>query len=202
MIAGMLSCSSMTQRGFCFTFEKVPRGIVVIRIVFAGEANQLVQRQSRSVGMRWSPGKRMLRRETATQRVGEATPQTAHRAAPLVFGNELSIRVEAAIAYAVENGLCCSNRQSDVHLWHRSLKSRKFFGRISANGVGVADVQVGLTAVATGSRLFHASSARCNTRELRSRTCDRPLLRLTPDSRVRFEQRKTELIFKIANLTT
>jgi len=96
----------------------------------------MVRQQPRSAEWARRRAKRMLRRDRHANALAKQLlkPHIVQRTS--LWGTELSIRVEAGHRVRRREWFCCSNRASDVHLWHRSLKSRKVFGRISANGVG------------------------------------------------------------------
>src|SRR5690349_23172284 len=74
-----------------------------------------------------------------------------------LWGTSYQSELKLAIAHAVENGFVTPIVQSDVHLWHRLLKSsqgfRQNFGEWRRR---VADVQIDLACSGNRSRLFHA----------------------------------------------
>src|SRR5712671_2824337 len=105
---------------FLFHLRKGDREyIVVIRIVFAGEANQgfgsnLAQRNGAA------SGKRMLRSDRHADALAEQLlkPHIVKRTS--LWGTSYQSELKPAIAYAVEYGFVAPIVQSDVHLWHRS----------------------------------------------------------------------------------
>src|SRR5882757_9994441 len=108
---------------FLFHLRKSDREyIVVIRIVFAGEANQwfggdLAQRNGAA------SGKRMPRRNRHANALAKQLlkPHIVQRTS--LWGTSYQSELKPAIAYAFENGFVAPIVQSDVHLWHHSLKS-------------------------------------------------------------------------------
>src|SRR6266536_3251569 len=121
IMAEKLSCSS-TTRGFCFTFEKDDREIIiVIRIIFAGEANQWF---GRNFGNRNGAAlsKRMLRGDDHANADAKQLliSQVVQRAS--LRGRNDQPELKPAIAYPVENVFDVPIVQSDVHVWHCPLK--------------------------------------------------------------------------------
>jgi len=107
---------------FLFHLRKRDREIIIIfRIIFVGEADQ---RFGRDLANRdgAASGKRMLRGNRHTNAfvkqlfISQAAQRTSLR------GTNDQSDLKPAIAYAVENGLVAPIVQSDVHVWHFSLK--------------------------------------------------------------------------------
>src|SRR5438034_5545420 len=115
------SCSLHHPR-FLFHLRKDDREIIIIiRIIFAGEANQ---RFGGNLGNRngAASGKRMLRgHRHANAFVKQLLIAQVVQRNSLQGRNDQS-ELKPALAYPIENGVVAPIVQSDVHVWQRSLK--------------------------------------------------------------------------------